>query len=523
MSISLEEQSHLVPGYRLDRYELLCPIGTGGMASVWVARLLGKHGFEKLVAIKTILPRYARDPQFQRMFLDEARIASRIHHVNVGQILDLGDQQGVLFLAMEWIEGDALSKLARIVHEKRLTFPHGVALRILADVCHGLHAAHELRDRGGAPLDIVHRDVSPHNILISDQGTAKVIDFGIAKARDRVGGETETGSLRGKVRYMSPEQALSPRTADRRADIWAVGAVLYYLLVGRSPYSGESDVATLTQLTSGRPPLPLPARIPEAVRAVTTRALAWKREDRYATAAECAKALEEAIADLGTPATSEEVAAFCASHLAVQAEARKTAVTAALTAAEERSRVARVASPVRNSIAAGDPGRQAERSGTGRVAALVPPPTPSGHTSLTLGAAAAMTSSPSATLPAAKRWKWAAALLAIALVTVAGISVGRRPDASPANVSSGSVIAATAIPVAAADPFATTAPPASAASTAAMRRSDEVSAGAVPVANLPPANAPIASPFQRRPAATRTGTTGRDSTAAPKRRSEYGF
>jgi hypothetical protein len=519
VSVSPEEQSQLVPGYRLDRYELLCPIGTGGMASVWVARLLGKHGFEKLVAIKTILPRYARDPQFQRMFLDEARIASRIQHVNVGQILDLGDHQGVLFLAMEWIEGDALSKLARIVQDKRLTFPPGVALRIAADVCQGLHAAHELRDRGGAPLDIVHRDVSPHNILINDQGSAKVIDFGIAKARDRVGGETETGSLRGKVRYMSPEQALSPRTADRRADIWAVGAVLYYLLVGRSPYAGESDVATLTQLTSGRPPLPLPARIPAGVREVTTRALAWKREDRYATAAEFGKALEEAIVELGTPATTAEVAAFCTSHLAAQAEARRTAVATALTAAEERSRVARVSSPTKSAITIADSGRQADRAGARATAAAAAPllSNPPGHTSLTLGAAAAMTSSPSTTLPAT-RWRLAAAFLAIALVAVGGISIARRPDTTRASASSGAVIAATAIPVALA------APPAPAATMTASRPSVEATSSAVPVANLPvanppPASVPIANPTPRRPPAARTGGTA----PVPKRKSEYGF
>src|SRR5258708_3575069 len=166
LSVPPAAESHLVPGYRLDRYELLCPIGTGGMASVWVARLRGKHGFEKLVAIKTILARYARDPRFQQMFLDEARIASRIDHPNVAQILDLGDHQGVLFLAMEWIEGEALYKLARAVHETGVTLAPAVALRIVAEVCAGLHAAHELRDRDGRPLGIVHRDVSPHNVLI---------------------------------------------------------------------------------------------------------------------------------------------------------------------------------------------------------------------------------------------------------------------------------------------------------------------------------------------------------------------
>ena len=246
--MSPQEETHLAPGYRLDRYELLCPLGYGGMASVWVARLLGKHGFEKLVAIKTILPKYARDPSFQEMFLDEARIAARIQHVNVAQILDLGDQHGVLFLAMEWVDGDALSKLANAAEGRGVAFPPGIAMRILVDVCAGLHAAHELRDRGGAPLEIVHRDISPHNILVGVQGTAKVIDFGIAKARDRSAGDTRTGSFKGKVKYMAPEQAILPKTTDRRADVWAVGAVLYSLLAKRSPYEGDNDMATLMQL-----------------------------------------------------------------------------------------------------------------------------------------------------------------------------------------------------------------------------------------------------------------------------------
>jgi serine/threonine protein kinase len=272
MPASSEEPLHLSPGYRLDRYELLCPIGMGGMASVWVARLVGKHGFEKLVAIKTILPRFARDPTFQQMFLDEARISSRIQHVNVAQILDLGDQHGVLFLVMEWVDGDALSKLAQAVADGGGSFPPGIAVRILADVCAGLHAAHELRDRSGEPLGIVHRDVSPHNILIDAQGVAKVIDFGIAKARDRAAGDTKTGSFKGKIKYMAPEQAVQPKSTDRRADIWAVGAVLYTLLAGRSPYESENDMATLLQLAQQKPPDSLPSTIPAPSPGIPARA-----------------------------------------------------------------------------------------------------------------------------------------------------------------------------------------------------------------------------------------------------------
>ena len=140
------------------------------MASVWLARQHGKHGFEKLVAVKTILPLYAQDLRFQQMFLDEARIASRIEHANVAQIFDLGEENEILYLAMEYVEGDALSKLNRACQRKGLKIPTGVLLRVLSDTCAGLHEAHEMRDPSGRPLEIVHRDVSPHNILLSTKG-----------------------------------------------------------------------------------------------------------------------------------------------------------------------------------------------------------------------------------------------------------------------------------------------------------------------------------------------------------------
>ena len=221
--MSLNDTSPLAPGYRLDRYELLGPLAEGGMASVWIARQRGKHGFEKLVAIKTILPQYASDDRFRQMFLDEARIASRIEHFNVARIIDLGEEHEVLYLVMEYVDGDSLSKLRRTCTKAGVTIPPGVLLRILADACSGLHEAHELKDESGQLLDIVHRDISPHNILVSTKGVAKVIDFGIAKARDRMAGETNAGVLKGKIQYMAPEQALG-RKVDRRADFWAVGA-----------------------------------------------------------------------------------------------------------------------------------------------------------------------------------------------------------------------------------------------------------------------------------------------------------
>jgi eukaryotic-like serine/threonine-protein kinase len=159
--------SPLAPGFKLERYELLCPIAEGGMASVWIARQTGKHGFEKFVAIKTVLPKFASDARFQQMFQDEARIASRIEHANVAQILDVGEQHDITYLVMEYVDGESLSTVHRTLTKKGMKVPPGVILRVMADVCGGLHTAHELREDDGQLLGVVHRDVSPQNVLVS--------------------------------------------------------------------------------------------------------------------------------------------------------------------------------------------------------------------------------------------------------------------------------------------------------------------------------------------------------------------
>ncbi len=307
------------------------------MASVWVARQRGKHGFEKLVAIKTILPKFAADPRFQEMFLDEARIASRIEHLNVAQIFDLGEEHDILYLAMEYVDGEALSKLNRACQRKGIKVPTGVILRVLADTCSGLHEAHELHD-GPRALEIVHRDVSPHNILVSTKGVAKLIDFGIAKARSRVGNDTNSGVLKGKIQYMAPEQALG-RPVDRRADVWAIGAILYHLLSGRPAYEGDNQLATLHLLGSGRPPVPLPDSVHPSIRAVVRTALAHAAENRYPTAAAMREAIEDAMVEAMVPTTTADVAAFATEHLAERTEKRRQSIDLALAAAAERQRV----------------------------------------------------------------------------------------------------------------------------------------------------------------------------------------
>jgi len=302
------------------------------MASVWVARLVRKHGFEKLVAIKTILPKYAEDETFQKMFFDEARIASRIDHVNVGHIHDLGEEDNILYLVMEWIDGDALTRLRRSIIKAGKPFPVDIALRIIADVLAGLHAAHELRGNDGAPLGVVHRDVSPQNILVTIEGVAKLIDFGVAKARDRLVEETNTGFVKGKVQYMAPEQALG-KIVDRRADLWAVGAVLYHLMAGKPPFDADNQLAMLHVLTSGKKPAPLPQTIPTKVIEVIQRALTHDVEERFQSASEMKNAIERT----GLAATTDQVAECLRTFLGEQAEARRHALSVALHTADTRA------------------------------------------------------------------------------------------------------------------------------------------------------------------------------------------
>ena len=311
------------------------------MASVWIARHTGKHGFEKFVAIKTVLPKYASDARFQQMFQDEARIASRIEHPNVAQILDVGEQHDITYLVMEYVDGESLSTVHRTLAKKGSRIPPGIVLRILADVCGGLHTAHELHEADGEVLGVVHRDVSPQNVLVSTRGAAKLIDFGIAKARDRIVGDTSSGQVKGKIRYMAPEQALgSP--IDRRADVWAVGAVLYHLLSGKPPYDGDNDVQTLMVLTSGRPPVPLPPEVHPAIAAAVKRALTADMNGRFATAADLQQALEDAIVEAKIVTNAATIAAFLAAHVAERTKRRKDAIAVGVKAAAERDRYAEI-------------------------------------------------------------------------------------------------------------------------------------------------------------------------------------
>ena len=322
----------LEPGDRLDRYELLCKIGQGGMASVWLARSHGLEGFERLVALKTVLPDHATDTAFRTMLIDEARIASSIDHPNVARILDVGEDRGVPFMVLDYIAGESLNRLQRVLAQDGKRIPYAIAVRVLADACSGLHVAHEMRGADGAPLNIVHRDVSPQNILVDDYGVAKVIDFGVAKAAGRLSAETATGIIKGKVAYMAPEQALG-LPVDRRADVYAIGAVAFYLLAGKAPFDADNDAARILRAVNGGEPDPLPDGVPPALAAVIRRCLSRSPDDRYASAGLLRDALEAST----TPATNTEVARFFQEHLEASVTSRRKMVDRAVGAATDRA------------------------------------------------------------------------------------------------------------------------------------------------------------------------------------------
>ncbi len=335
----LSTGSVLGPGYRLGCYELLGPLAQGGMADVWIARPAQKQSVERLVAIKTLLPKFADDERFQAMFLDEVRIASAIKHPNVADVLDVGEEQGFTYLVMEYVDGDALATVRREAKKKGARIPPGVLLRIMVEVCSGLHAAHELRAADGRLDGVVHRDISPQNVLVTTKGRAKLIDFGIAKARDRVAGDTSIGTLKGKVRYLAPEQAIGGRPIDRRADVWAVGAVLYHLLSGQPPYHQGDSQQTLKALRTGQPPAALGSAVHPAVEAVVMKALACAPDQRFSTAQDLQWAIEEAMgqAKLGTGAS--KVASFFAEHVGDRARKRNDAIAMWLGAATDRAKM----------------------------------------------------------------------------------------------------------------------------------------------------------------------------------------
>ena len=310
-------------GTRLGRYELLLPIAKGGMARVWAARQHGQRGFTKLVAIKTILPHLAREGEFERMFLDEARIASLVHHPNVCEIYELGDDGGVLYLAMEWVSGDSLMHVLRGSGRVE-AIDLRIAARIIADAAAGLHAAHELTDDDNNPMNVVHRDVSPHNILISGDGHIKVADFGVAKALGQMHSATIAGQIKGKIAYMAPEQ-ISSTKFDRRADVFALGCILYEVTTGLQPFLGDSDPQVMHAIMKGDYVTPgkLMVGYPHHLEQIIQKALSQDPKDRFATADHMKLELEQWLSASGPFVTTTAVGALVKQRLGALLERRR--------------------------------------------------------------------------------------------------------------------------------------------------------------------------------------------------------
>jgi serine/threonine-protein kinase len=281
----------LARGERLGKYEILSEIGRGGMAELYLARTAGIEGFEKLVALKRILPHHADDPDFVDMFLDEARLAARLNHPNIAQVYDIGEHGGSYFFAMEYLHGRDLSHVLKTAAEQGRGMSLDKALTIVTQVAAGLQHAHDVVDSDGTPLNLVHRDVSLSNILVTYDGMVKIVDFGIAKAMSRRS-RTRTGNVKGKIAYLSPEQCRGD-DIDRRSDVFALGIVLFELTTGTRMFGQLDDVAIMHKLCFAELPTPSSRRpdYPEALEELVMRALAREPDDRF----ESARALQEAL------------------------------------------------------------------------------------------------------------------------------------------------------------------------------------------------------------------------------------
>ncbi|MBK7863635.1 MAG: serine/threonine protein kinase [Archangiaceae bacterium] len=291
------------------RYELLKKLASGGMGQVFLARRRGV-GFEKLVVLKRILPHLVEDEDFLTMFLDEARLTARLNHPNIAQIFDVDVEAGQHLVVMEYVQGDDVRRLWKKAAAEKRPLPLGAVLRIVADAAAGLDHAHQARDDQGQPLGLVHRDVSPQNLLVGFDGGVKLIDFGVAKAAGRAQ-HTDTGVLKGKFPYMSPEQA-NGEPLDARSDVFALGIVLWELLCGERLFKGESDVMSQRLVRACQVPAPSQLRpeLTPALDAIVLKALSKDREQRYPSALAFREALEGFCHEAHVPASTAHLAAF---------------------------------------------------------------------------------------------------------------------------------------------------------------------------------------------------------------------
>lgn len=309
--VMLNEETLVIQGF-----DIVTKLSSGGMGDVLLARRRGAHGFEKLLAVKTIRGDLAKRTDIRAMFLDEARLVARLDHPAIAQVYDFGEEAGALYLAMEYVPGIALNKL--LVKRQRALPPY-VAARIIAEVCRGLHAAHELTDLEGNPLGVVHRDVSPGNVILTFDGHVKILDFGIAFMAERESPDTQLGELKGKPSYMAPEQLRGERV-DRRSDLYSAGVVFHEMLTGRKLFSKQNVVATALAVERGEAPAPSTiVDLPDGFDEIAMKALERHAHHRY----EDAKAMVQALDELILREPSATLEQFVEDELAEEQAAHK--------------------------------------------------------------------------------------------------------------------------------------------------------------------------------------------------------
>jgi serine/threonine protein kinase len=280
------------------------------MAEVFKAKRTGVEGFEKVVAVKRILPHLSDNKEFLDMFVDEAKMVAGLTHPNIVHIFDLGRIDRSYYIAMEYVHGRDLRTIQKRAREKGLRMPLDLSLRVVSQVCAALEYAHRKKDERGRPMEIVHRDVSPQNILISFEGEVKLVDFGIAKAATKAS-STDRGALRGKVLYMSPEQAWG-RPIDRRSDVFSLGIVLYELVTDTKPFLAAGTEVTILEMVRQcvvTPPREINGRVPEALDRVIMKALAREPDERYEDAGQMQRGLERILRER-PPVTARDLARF---------------------------------------------------------------------------------------------------------------------------------------------------------------------------------------------------------------------
>jgi serine/threonine protein kinase len=311
-------------GSRIGKFDVVAEIGTGGMASVYLARSSAQGGFNRLAAIKVMHPHLSQEDSFVEMFLDEARVAATIQHPNVISIVDVGIEDGLIFLVMDYVEGDSFSSVEKMAVNLRRRIPLGITLRVVLDSLAGLHHAHELTDHDGQPQRIVHRDVSPQNIMVGVDGVSRIVDFGIAKAESRIT-TTQVGLIKGKLNFMAPEQ-IRGGGIDRRVDIFGMGVTLWEAVTLRRLFAGNNDFDTARRILSGEYPSlrETDPKLPPALDDICRKALASNPDERYLTAEEFAVAIETHLRQ--HIAAPREVTAFISGVAAQKLESERRAL-----------------------------------------------------------------------------------------------------------------------------------------------------------------------------------------------------